>query len=236
MKLTRALETLNLRYPVKHGGTTMPYGSLVQAGTTAETNLGLLIVASSAAADTVGVLKQQYASTETDSTASGTVWTRKTLEHVAPMYVLDMDYDTSDTMAVASTSSTTVTITSLEDNIDTSWLYAVSGTGQYGVYFIDTSASGSCTTKTATGWDSTTTCLKILRLFHQLAKLNTAATKIGTDAAAGSWTCLILNNYVLKGGKKFDLDPTLHNGLTFDAATRIVAQVGVRNALSYTID
>lgn len=236
MRLSREVEKLNLHYPVKHAGTTLQVGAMMMAGATAETDLGVAIVGASTGPDTIGVLKEQFASTSTDTAVAGTTWTRKAIEVCTPMYVLDSDYDIADTMAVASTSTTTVTITSLEDNIDTSWLYAVTGTGQYGAYFIATSAAGSCTTKTATAWDNTTTCIKVLRIFHQLAKLNTAATKIGTDAAAGTFTCLVLNNYVIKGGKRFMLDPVLHNGLTFDAGTRIVAQIGVRNSGPYTTE
>lgn len=236
MKLVREIEKLNLQFPLKHSTVTVQYGALAMAGATADTDLGVAVVAASAGADVIGVVKQELASTTTDTTVAGTTWNKRAIEVAVPMFVLDVDYDQSDTAAVASTSSTTVTITSLEDNIDTSWLYAVTGTGQYGIYFLTASASGSATSKTATGWDNTTTCIKVLRIFHQLAKLNTAATKIGTDAAAGSYTCLVLNNYVVRAGKRFVLDPTIHNGLTLDAATRIVAQIGVRNAGPYTTE
>ncbi len=236
MRLSREIEKLNQHFPVKHAAVTLQVGALMMAGVTAETDLGVAIVATSAGADVIGVLKEQFASTSTDTAVAGTTWTRKAIEVAVPMFVLDSDYDLADTAAVASTSSTTVTITSLEDNIDTSYLYAVSGTGAYQINFLATSASGSCVTKTATGWDSTTTVVKVLRIFHQLVKLNTAATKIGTDAAAGSYTALVLNNYVIRAGKRFMLDPVLHSGLTFDAATRIVAQIGVRNAGPYTTE
>lgn len=232
----RSLEVFNTTWPVKHAATTLQQGALLIAGATAETNLGVLVVGASAGADAIGWLEKQFASTESDTLVAGTVWNVRPVTPCVPMYVRNMEYDQSDTMAVASTSTVTVTITSLEDNIDTSYLYAASGTGQYGLYFVDTSAAGSCTTKTATGWTSSTTVIKILRLFHQLAKLNTAATKIGTDAAAGSWTGLILNNKYRHNGAWKYLDPTVDSGKTFASSTKFFAEVAVRNAGPYTLD
>jgi len=240
MQVMRDLETQQYFWPVKHGGTTIVDGALLMAGVTAETDLGLLILATSAGADVMGILQGQLASTVTDSLAAGTVWNQRLVHPTTPMRVIRCKYDTADTAAVVSTSTTTVTITSLEDNIDTSYLYAVSGTGIGTLAFVATSASGSCVTKTATGWDSTTTVIKILRLFHQVAKLNTTSDKIGTDAAAGSYTLLILQNTISYGGIGAEpLDPTKHDNLTLlsnygDIAFH--AQIAVRNSGPYTTE
>lgn len=240
MILKRQNEILNYFWPVKHGGTTINDGALLMPGVTAETDLGVLILATSAGADAIGLLSGQLASTVTDTLAAGTVWQVKNVQPAAPMHVIESEYDLTDTMAVASTSSTTVTITSLEDNIDTSYLYAVSGTGAGSLYFVATSASGSCVTKSATGWDSTTACVKILRLFHQLAKLNSTSDKIGTDAAAGSYTCVVLQNWLRSNGSRNYLDPTKHSGLTGLSTaylgTKFFADICVRNGTPYTID
>lgn len=240
MQVMRDLETQQYFWPVKHGGTTIVDGALLMAGVTAETDLGVLILATSAGADCIGLLQGQLASTVSDTLVAGTVWNQRLIHPVTPMRVVKCQYDTSDTAAVASTSTTTVTITSLEDNIDTSYLYGVSGTGIGTLAFVATSASGSCVTKTATGWDSTTTVIKILRLFHQLAKLNTTSDKIGTDAAAGSYTCLVLQNTITYGGQGLEpLDPTKHDnltGLNSYGDLKFFAQIGVRNAGPYTID
>lgn len=238
MQVKRDLETQQYYWPVKHGGTTIVDGALLMAGTSAATNLGVLVLASSAAADSIGILQGQLASTVTDTLVDGTVWQQRLVHPGTPMRVIGVPYDTSDTAAVASTSTTTVTITSLEDDIDTSYLYAVSGTGAGLIAFLAASASGSATSKTATGWDSTTTVIKILRLFHQLAKLNSTSDKIGTDAGAGSWTCLILQNTVHFGGRSEVMDPTKHDNLNISAYAdaRFTADVGIRNAGPYTID
>lgn len=240
MKVKRQLETLQYKWPVKHAATTLREGALLMPGVTAETDLGVLILATSAGADVAGVLKKQFASTESDTLVNGTVWNLRDVEPIAPMYILEAEYDQSDTAAVASTSGTTVTVTSLEDNIDTSWLYGVSGTGAGGLYFVATSASGSCVTKTATGWDSTTTIIKILRLFHQVAKLNATADKIGTDAGAGSYTCVVLNNYLRSGGRVQYLDPTKNDAMsglnTSYLASKFFAEIAVRNGTPYTTE
>ena len=106
-------------------------------------------------------------------------------------------------------------LSTIEDNIDGGWVYAVSGTG-IGILQVITAADGSTiTTKTATGWDSTTTLIKILPQWHTLVKLNSAATMIGTDAAAGSGLITILENWVEADSIGLaPLDATLHSGLT----------------------
>lgn len=234
MQRKRQNDALHYFWPIKHGGTTIRAGAALMPGVTAETDLGALILMTSAGADTMGFLKGAFLSTETDTNVAGTAWSLREVEPCAPFATVEAEYDQADTMAVASTSGTTVTITSLEDNIDTSWLYSVTGTQAGKLAFLATSASGSAVSKTATAWDSTTTVIKILRLFHQLAKINSTADKIGTDAAAGSWTVAILNNFGHKGSDRFYLDPTKHDNMTglnaTGLATKFFAELLVRNS------
>lgn len=239
MRVLRDLETQQYFWPVKHGGATIVDGALLMPGVTAETDLGVLILATSAGADAVGLLQGSLASTVSDTLVAGTVWNQRLVHPVTPMRIIDAAYDLTDTAAVASSSGTTLTITSLEDNIDTSYVYGVAGTGIGGLYFVAQSSSGSCVTKTATGYDSTTTVIKIPRLFHQLVKLNAASDKIGTDAAAGSYTCVVLQNKIQRNGAIEILDPVKHSGLTGlnafgDLGFR--AEIACRNATPYTID
>jgi len=120
---------------------------------------------------------------------------------------------------VASYSSGTVTITNLEDNIDTGFLYVVAGTGKGQLEFIKTSASGECEVESAfaTDLDNTSDVVKILPLFHQLVVWTvpsaTAGTKIGTTAAAGSGRASILERYIVRNGVTELLDPDTHGGL-----------------------
>lgn len=211
-------------------------GALIMPGVTADTDLGLCIVGSGAVADAIGALRAPYDfSEEASSLVAGTAWKYREVELFDQYRLIEVEYDKSDTAAVASTSGTTVTITSLEDNIDTSWLYAVSGTGIGKLAFLTASASGSATSKTATAWDSTTTVIKILRVGHQLAKLNTAGTMIGTDAAAGSWTVAVLENYMDFNGERFLLDPTKHDNGVYSGA-RFFAKLLVRNTIGHTTE
>lgn len=207
-------------------------GALIMPGVTADTDLGLAILATGAAADAIGFLKGALAVADT-AAINGTAWNYKKVELIDRYEIVEVEYDQSDTMAVASTSGTTVTVTSLEDNIDGSWLYS---TVTKTLFFLTASASGSATTKTASGWTSADTLIKILRPFHQLAKLNSAGTKIGTDAAAGSWTICILENWfedVDRGPVR--LDPTKHNGITL-SSPRFWTKLLVRNTAGHTID
>lgn len=230
------------RWPVRHGATDMVNGAILMPGITAGTNLGVLIVAATAGADAIGMLKGPIDASEvTDTAVAGTTWNVYDCELIAPVKVIRMQYDASDTVTVdGGSSSTTVTITSLEDNIDTSWLYIVSGDAVGQLAYLTASASGSCTTKTALNPAAGTsdTAIKILRLFHQLVKINGTADKIGTDAAAGSWTVVVLQNYIERNGATEILDPTKHDALTgLNAApVRFFADIGIRNTAVYTTE
>lgn len=211
-------------------------GALIMLGATADTDLGTAILAVTAGTDAIGTLRGKYTYSATNTTnLTGTQWVEVELELCDQYDLVEAEYDQADTMAVASTSGTTVTVTSLEDNIDGSWLYAVSGTGAGKLAFLTASASGSATSKTATAWDSTTVLIKILRFGHPLVKLNAASDKIGTDAAAGSWTVCIIENWVEYNGKKERLDPTKHDNVTF-TNPRFYSRLFVRNTCGHTID
>ncbi len=242
MKVLSKIESQYYSWPVLDGGTDIVDGALLMPGVTAETDLGLLILATSAAADAIGFqCGLRDASETTDSAANGTAWN---LETVVPCFsgvIVRAEYDQADTAAVASNSGTTLTITSLEDNIDTSWIYAVGGTGAGELSFLATSASGSAVQKTAMGWSSDTTVIKIPRLFHPLVKLNSTSDKIGTDAAAGSWTVVVIQNWIKNVSRAWEiLDPTKHDNLSglnaTGLATKFYADLLVRNSAAYTID
>lgn len=241
MRVNRRSDTQEYYWPVKNTAAAIADGALLMPGVTADTDLGVLIPATSAAADAIGTLTGPILATDTNTLVAGTAWLVKPVSPIAPVAVVRVDYDLTDTAAVASNSGTTLTITSLEDNIDTSWAYATSGTGAGELSYLASSASGSATQKTAMGWSSDTTVIKILRLFHPLAKLNSTSDKIGTDAAAGSWTIVVLQNYISNIARVSEvLDPTKHDNLDGLSAsgmgTRFYADVAVRNSAAYTID
>lgn len=241
MRVKRRGDTLAYDWPVKNTAALITDGAALMPGVTADTDLGVLIPLTVAGADCIGFTVGKMAASETNTLVAGTAWKLWPVTPCGQMTVVECDYSLTDTMAVASTSTTTVTITSLEDNIDTSWLYAVGGTGAGLLAYLASSASGSATSKTATAWDNTTTVIKILRLFHQLAKISSTSDSIGTDAAAGSWTIVVLQNWISNIQRSAEiLDPTKHDNLSGLSAagvgTRFYADIAVRNSAAFTID
>lgn len=197
--------------PVYGNGAAIKEGALVARGATPGTNQGFAILAPTGLAAVLGICGELHAlvAAGLDSKQDGTVYTpRKIL--VNPFAVMLAEWDTG-VIAVASTSTTTVTITSLEDDIDGGWLLGSDGQIQYLV----ASAAGSATSKTATGWTSATTVQKITPLFHATTTLSSDATKLNQAAAAGSGKSRIIQNYIKAVGIPFQpLDPTKHSGLT----------------------
>jgi len=223
--------------PIYGAGADIADGAAIMPGVTAETDLGVFITGATAIADMLGTLRGLHDfSVVADSLVAGTAWVLGDVELCDQYTPLWVEYDQSDTIAVTSTSTTTVTITSLENNIDTSYLFSTNGSGTGLTAFVDTSASGSCTTLNSTAWTSATNVIKILRLGHPLAKINTAATMIGTDAAAGSWTVFVLENWFEAANYPLQmLDPTKHDNLSLTKA-RFYAKLLVRNTAGHTTE
>lgn len=209
--------------PFSGKGTAGILGNGVIAGTTQATDQGLAILSIGQFVDTLGWLRGATA-TANDSTQTGTIWTFVEIELAQEVLLNEAEYDQTvgNAVSVASTSGTTVTITSLENNIDCSWLYAVAGTGIGKLAFVTASASGSCTTKTATGWDSTTKVIKIHRFGHKLMDVQTGITvggKIKSAAAAPTGTVFVFETYFedASHGQSL-LNPTIHDNLTLTNA------------------
>lgn len=226
--------------PVFGAAADLEEGAVVIRGATPGTNQPFAILGTGALTDVLGVMMEEHVNTVSgdDSNVGGTNYTRKKVL-INPFAVFEAEYDQADTMAVVSTSTTTVTITSLEDNIDGGYVYAVGGTGLGRLAFITASAAGSCVTKETTAWDSTTTLIKILPLFHQLIKISNAGRSLGTDAAAGTGEVTILENLIQADSiGKATLDPKKHSGLTGlnDKNVKFYAELIFRNHFLNTID
>lgn len=238
MKNASGLRLATVRMPVTGGGTAIVTGASIMPGVTQGTNLGLMIVSTGAAANMVGLLKGAH-TVATDSVQTGTLWTYRTIELLTPVPFAEVEYSqaSADTLSVTSVATTTVTITSLENNADTGWLYAVSGTGAGTLAFCSAINGGTATTKTATGWDSTTKVIHIFRVGHGTATLNTAATAFKTQAAAGSWTIFNWENYIdapHAGITRTLLDPTKHDNLSLiitgnNARPRFFSRITLRS-------
>lgn len=242
MQILRQLAGQQYEIPV-YSSNDIANGAMMMPGVTAETNLGVAILSDATGADAIGFMSSSYdVSVEGTSAVAGTTWVRKMIRPCIEGLVLRAEIDQTDTVAVTSYSAPTVTISSLEDNIDTSWLYTTSGTGLGQLEFVTTSASGSCTVKTAftTALDNTTYLVKIPRIFHQVVKPNSAMTKLGTDAAAGTMTTCVLQTWISRVGRKELLDPTVHAGLTglnaSSSQTKFYVDFVYRNSFAYTVD
>jgi hypothetical protein len=137
--------------------------------------------------------------------------------------------------------TTTITLTSLEDNIDGSFLYVQGGTGAGQTNYLTAAASGSATLKAAfaTSLDTTSTLIKILRRFHQKAGLNADGTMLGSYDAVGVHNVVVLDSFIERNGDLVQLDPTKHaalTGLNSLRAIRFAADIMFRDTTPYSID
>ncbi len=218
MKIISSHKTPLMSVAIDGAGIDIVEGAVIMRGASDETDKGCGVVGATACTDTIGILQELHDFSDTGDTTmeDGLIYVTRKVQPIYPGDIVAAEYDQSDTAAMdASVNSTSITATSLEDNIDAGWIYVVSGTGIGQLLYITASASGDSTIKSA----STVTCIvgdtfiKILPVFHQYEKINTAADKIGTDDAAGSMRWIVLKNqFKIKGEEGWiDLDPTIHH-------------------------
>lgn len=220
--------------PIYGASADVASGAMIMAGATAETNLGVAIKNSAASnLDAIGVLMElhDYSKSGDALVAGATYWsaeintgyTEKPMRKVSLLdtaVIARVDYDLTSTMAIASMGSTTsIVVTSIEDNIDTSFLYCYSGTGAGQMLFCksDDGTNLVITSAPTVGLVAADTLVKILRLFHNVvvwtAPSATAPTKLGTTAAAGTGRAMILKNVMFRNGLHNELDPKAHHNL-----------------------
>lgn len=218
-------QTVLKKIPIYGAGTSIVEGAIVMRGATPGTNQGFGIVAASGLAGVLGLLTTKDTNTVAgaDSKQDGTAYTKyQVIINPDAVYRADYVAPATAAIAVASTSTTTVTITSLEDDIDGGWLYG----SDYQLQYLTASASGSATSKTATGWTSATKVAKIYPQFHKLINLNTAADSLSGAAAAGTGKASVIENYIRDVSIPTQaLDPTKHSGVTFTSTTTIMADI-----------
>ncbi len=220
-------QTIIKQVPVYGNGAAILEGAAVMRGATPGTNQGFAIVATGALAKVIGVMNVTHAlvAAGLDSKQDATAYTyleKRVIVNPDSVFLIEHTTPTVSAIAVASTSTTTVTITSLEDDIDGGWLWGSDNQLQY----LTSSASGSATTKTATGWTSATKVTKIHQLFGILIALDATAVKIANAAAAGSGKVAILESYIHSNAvPRQRLDPTKHSGITYDSGIKIFQDV-----------
>lgn len=210
------------KMPIYGAGADIPADSLVKRGATPATNNGMLIAhnGSSAAVDLVGILEclHDY-SVVGDSLMNGTAWVEQPVELIDSPNIITIEFDISAANAISCTeavNSTTMTVTSLENDIDGAFIYVVSGVGAGQTNYLTASASGSCTLKAAfgTSLDTSSKFIKILPRFHKLLSLSSDGVKLASQAAAGSLAGAILDIRIQRGGQSESLNPTKHDAIT----------------------
>jgi hypothetical protein len=208
--------------PVDGAGSDIVEGAAVMIGVTDETDSGCAIVASGAAANVLGVIAHLHDySVDTDSTPEdGAIRVMADVALFMPgcEVAIEIDQDTQLDVASYVSGTKTVTITSIEDDIDGGWCYVTDGPGAGELQYIITSASGSFITKTAFTEELTSVSdVVVLRPeLHQLHTLSSNASKIITSTAAGSltWGTLAIE-FKYDGMSRWErLDYTKHSGLT----------------------
>ena len=209
-----------VKVPLDGNGSDIVDGALIAPGTTAGQDMGVFHLAGAAGVDAIGVLEGLHDFSEVaDSTPEdGLVHVMGYVNLLLPGCVLECEYDTAGTVACdASVDTTSVTATSLEDNIDSSWIYFVGGDGIGQLAYVTASASGDATIKAAlaTAHAEADTFIKVLRLGHALLVMNAARTKLTSTAAVGTWTARVLRNQIRYNGSSGweDLSPVKHHGL-----------------------
>lgn len=217
---------------VKRGLTgTQPYGALISANGTSATPgiLGRLLE------------KHVYATTG-DTLAAGTSFVTHPVQLSHPFRVHRVEYDLASVITCTqAVSTTTITVTSLEDDIDTAFLYVAVGTGIGQTNYLTAAAGGSATLKAAfgTNLDTTSKFIKILPRFHRLTALNSDGTKLASQAAAGGIIAHVIDSYIQKNGAKMEqLNPTKHDvltGLNSLRSIKFFADIAIVDSLPYAI-
>ena len=241
-------------FPVSGAGSNIPVGAGMMPGATLGTNSGVLIPWTAASnTHCLGILNapHNYAASGDALTTTLDQWfplagfnggsqlLGNTVQaNVFPSHPVDicdtavlvkMSYNLASTMAVASYSSPTVTITNEITGKDSGFLYINAGTGIGQLAFITVSNAGSDTlvsaTPLTTALDSTSKLTQVLPLFYQLPvwKVNTTtvSTLLDSTAAVGTGRAAFIANYIQKNGDSFQLDPqTFHNSQGLNLLTQ----------------
>lgn len=249
-----------LLFPVSGAGSNVPVGTLLMPGVTAGTNIGVLIpVTASSNADAVGVLNElhNYSGSGDATTATLVQWfplpavnsnayqlgvklsgggpyPSHPVELLDNSIAIKVDYSLVSTVAVASATTTALTITSEVANEDSTFVYVNAGTGIGQLGFIKSSTTDTLTLISAltTTLDSTSKLTKILPLFMNtvvwLVNSTTVPTQLDSVAGLGSGRACVLANFINKNGLVRQLDPKIdHNAQSLNS----LAQLGFSSFL-----
>ena len=245
MNIVKYGNDVTTKLPVSGGGSAIAFGAVLKPGPTPGTNNGFLIPSTdntTGSVDVVGILRQAHATAD-DTTLTGTVFTTKPVQLIVPGRIVRAYYSTSVLVACTqAVSTTTITLASLEDNIDGSFLYVQSGTGAGQTNYLTASAAGSATLKAAfaTSLDTTSNLIKILRRFHQKVGFNADGTQLGSYDAVGVHDVVVIDSFIERRGNLEQLNPVTNAALTglngTGLNTRFAADIMFRNSSPYTLD
>lgn len=231
--------------PIYGGGADVLQGAFLKRGPTPGTDNGMLVKASGASAtpDIIGRLASMLDySVDGETLIAGTSFVTKPVILAHNFRIHRIEYDlTSVIAATQAVSTTTITLTSLEDNIDAAFLYVVSGLGLGQTNYLTASASGSATLKAAfgTSLDTTSNLIKILPRFHPLISLNSDGTKLASQAAAGAINAMVIDTWIQRGSRLEQFNPVKHaalTGLNSVKGLHFYADVAFRDTIPYSID
>ena len=233
--------------PIYGGGADIVRGSFMKVGATPATDGGLLVQASGASAipDIVGILNTMLDySVDGQSLIAGTAFVTKPVELVSATRILEIEYDLTGASACLCTqavTTTAMTVTNLEDDIDGAFVYTVDGTGKGQTNYLTASTGGACTLKAAFGTSlfTDTYFIKILPRFHDLISLSTDGTKLASQVAVGAVKGMVIDSWIERNGRREPLSPVKHaalTGLTGIRSVKFGADIAIRDSFVYTVD
>lgn len=253
----------DLVFPVSGAGSNIPAGTLMMPGDNDDLNLGVAIPVTAASNLLgIGVLNEahNYGQSGDALTQSSTRWyptpgasgassalnvavgsnngpfPSHPISLFSTATLLQIDYSLASTVAVVSNTTTTVVVTSFEDNFDGGWIYVNAGAAVGELLFVKGSDSGNITLLAAptTALTSTSKLTKVLPLFHTkpVWKVNTTtvANTLDSTAAIGTGRAACVGQWIMKNGQVARLDPALHNDTSgYNSLTQfsLFAQLGV---------
>lgn len=217
-------------YPV-YDASLLNQGELLMLGTTdpdssADMSLSLITAynatAANSAIDAIGILNENtYASSNApDGAPDSAPDYGKVIVNPFAVYMAEQNMDTSNDVALTSTSTTTVTISSLADDIDGYWVYfPLTKAGTKGsLRLLTAAASGSATMDSAltAAGDSSDTAVLISPPLKYSFNLDSLATKVSSSncqAANEATNIRIVETYIDRDGGIELMRPAVHKAL-----------------------
>ena len=233
-----------INFPVSGGGTALVIGALLKKDTTTPGTMnGHLRLHTGTTGSSPLALLQQAHPTAADTDVAGTIFTTRPCDVIIPLRILRLEYSQAAADFIAATqavTTTTITLTSLENDIDAAFLYVVSGTGAGQTNYLTASADGSATLKAAftTNLATSSRLIKILPRFHDLISLSADGTRLSSQAAAGGIRGVVLDTWIVRNNREDQMNPTSHDALTNLnglASLRFEADVALIDSIVYRI-